>query len=93
MGGTIIKIDFDKGYMVLTNGKISWSVQFKNSIIYRKMSIEEIKQFYENELDMKDIKIKKYKSQIEKLQYAIIEQRKKYVLIKKLLKSSGIIKN
>ena len=49
MGGTIIKIDFEKKYMVLSNGKLSWSVQLNNkNKFYKKMTTDEIKDFYEN---------------------------------------------
>jgi len=52
MGGTIIKVDLDKKYIVLSNGKISWSVQLNNkNILYKKMSTEDIKDFYENEIN------------------------------------------
>ena len=67
MGGNIIKVDLDNKYIVLTNNnKSTWSVQLENSIIYKKMSIEEVKKFYENELDNKDSEIEKYKSIISK---------------------------
>ena len=65
MGGTIIKLDLKKGYAVLSNGKVTWSVQLnENIIIYKKMTIEEVKQFYETELDNKELELTKYKSQI-----------------------------
>lgn len=64
MGGNIIKVDFIKNYIVLTNGKINWSVQLDKSIIYKKMTIEEVKKFYEEELDNKDMEIEKYKKYI-----------------------------
>lgn len=52
MGGTIIKVDLDKKYIVLSNGKITWSVQLNNkNILYKKMSTEAIKDFYENEIN------------------------------------------
>ena len=51
-GGTIINIDLDKKYIVLTNGRITWCVQLNNNnILFKKMSISDIKDFYENELD------------------------------------------
>ena len=68
MGGTIIKLDLEKNYAVLTNGHVNWSVQLNSgTIIYRKMTSEEVKSFYENELDNKDMELDKYKSNIEKL--------------------------
>jgi hypothetical protein len=80
MGGTIIKVDFDKKYIVLTNGKITWSVQLNNkNNFYRKMTLNEVKEFYENELNNMELNINKYKQIIEKLK----EENNKY---KKLIK-------
>ncbi len=42
LGGFLTKIDND--YVVLSNGKLSWSVQKNNSIFFKKMSYEELKQ-------------------------------------------------
>ena len=67
LGGNIIKIDPDFKYVVLTNGKLSWCVQLDNTIIYKKMSIKDIKDFYENELDVKDDIIKRKDNKIGKL--------------------------
>jgi len=68
MGGTIIKVDYDKKYIVLTNGTISWSVQINaNNILYRKMTSQEIKDFYENMLNDADLELNKYKLMVDKL--------------------------
>lgn len=42
LGGFLTKIDNE--YVVLSNGKLSWSVQKNNSIFFKKMSYEELKQ-------------------------------------------------
>ncbi len=42
LGGFLTKVDND--YIVLSNGKLSWSVQKNNSIFFKKMSYEELKQ-------------------------------------------------
>ena len=42
MGGFLTKID--KDYVVLSNGKLSWSVQKNNSIFFKKMSYNELKE-------------------------------------------------
>jgi len=93
MGGTIIKLDLEKEYMVLSNGKLTWSVQLKNKIIYKKMTTEEVKQFYENELDNRDIEIKQLKYQIDKLKNNIKKQQQTneqyYEIIKKLQKNKN----
>ena len=99
MGGTIIKLDLENNFAVVTNGHVNWSVQLnQNTIIYRKMSTEEVKLFYENELDNKEMELKKYKSNMEKIKtaYKTIQQendelKKELLHIKKLLKKSGIV--
>lgn len=42
LGGFLTKID--KDYIVLSNGKLSWSVQKNNSIFFKKMSYDELKE-------------------------------------------------
>jgi hypothetical protein len=98
MGGTIIKIDYDKKYMVLSNGKISWSVQINNTnIFYRKMTTQEVKDFYENELNNMEEDVKKYKSIIDKFkikQKELITEndhlKTELINIKKILKKANI---
>ena len=80
MGGTIIKVDFDKKYIVLTNGKITWSVQLNNkNILYKKMTLNEVKDFYENELNNMELIINKYKQIIEKLKEENIKLKNKFI--------------
>ena len=68
MGGTIIKVDFEKKYIVLSNGKLSWSVQLNDkNILYKKMTTEEIKEFYENELNTIETEQLQTKSANDKL--------------------------
>lgn len=79
LGGFLTKID--KEYVVLSNGNLSWSVQKKNNIFFRKMTFQElkdelikkIKKGYENEIkkikdENKKLKetIKKVKKQVKK---------------------------
>jgi hypothetical protein len=74
MGGTIIKIDFEKKYMVLSNGKLSWSVQLNDkNILYKKMTTEEIKEFYENELNTIETEQLQIKSTNDKLKINLKE--------------------
>jgi hypothetical protein len=63
LGGFLTKID--KDYVILANGKLSWSVQINNTIFFQKLSFSDMK----DEL-VKDItkKIsKKYEKDIEEL--------------------------
>ena len=43
LGGFLTKIDKDKGYMILSNGNVSWSVQLKDSIFFQKMTFKDLK--------------------------------------------------
>lgn len=70
MGGYLTKIEPKKGYIVLSNGKVTWSVQVNNSKFFRKMEISEVREYY-------DKKIKKYKKKIHKLEGALKEITKK----------------
>ena len=87
LGGNIIKIDPDFKYVVLTNGKLSWCVQLYNTIIYKKMSIKDIKDFYENELDVKDDIIKRKDNKIGKLKGIIKQLLEENKVMKKYIKS------
>lgn len=87
LGGTIIKIDPEFKYVVLTNGKLSWCVQLDNTIIYKKMSIKDIKDFYENELDVKDDIIKRKDKKIGKLKEIIKQLLEENKVMKKYIKT------
>ena len=98
MGGEIMKVDHQNKYVVLTNKRLSWSVQFNNTIFYKKMTSDEIKAFYENELDEKDNKIQKLKKSIIKYkenQQKLLDENAKIFAelknLKTLLKKSGIL--
>jgi hypothetical protein len=98
MGGQIIKIDHELKYLVLTAKKLTWSVQFNNTIFYKKMTTNDIKEFYELELDDKDMKIEKLKNSIKKYkenQQKLLDENAKLFNelknIKLLVKKSGLI--
>jgi hypothetical protein len=67
MGGTLVNKDNPQEYLVVSNGKHSWSIQVKNAIIYRKLTNDEIKEEYKNIISQKDNEIKKYKKEIKRL--------------------------
>ena len=70
MGGNIIKMDEQKGYIVLSNGKTNWSVQVKDAIFFKKPNVEDVKAYYEE-------KLKKYKKKIRKLEESLEEIKRK----------------
>lgn len=69
MGGLLQnKLNADK-YVMLSNGKNTWSVQVKDTVFFRKMShkeeIEALRAHYEKELEKKDAVISKLKKYIQ----------------------------
>ena len=66
MGGNLKRnLDLPK-FVILVNalGK-EWSVQVKDTIFYKKMSMNEIKEEYDNIIEELHEKIKKYKAKID----------------------------
>jgi hypothetical protein len=69
LGGQLQNKDNADKYIVLSNGNITWTVQMETSILYRKMTLEEIKEDYENiitELESEIIQLKKDNKQLLK---------------------------
>ena len=66
MGGQLFKNDGLPTYIILSNGTSTWSVQIEGSTFFKKMSINEIKQEYEDIIVEKDNEIKKLLSLIKK---------------------------
>jgi len=54
-------------YIILTNYKISWSVQVKGTVFFRKLEVEEIKEQYEDEILKLKKQVLKLKSKIKEL--------------------------
>jgi hypothetical protein len=67
LGGFLRKIDLEKGYVILSNGQLNWSVQIKNSIFFQKMSFQDLKVELKEEIE------KKYLVQMKK----IVDENKK----------------
>jgi hypothetical protein len=65
LGGFLTKID--KEYVILSNGKLRWSVQIKNSIFFEKMSFADLKKELTNTIRLK------YENEIQTL----IDENKK----------------
>ena len=66
MGGLLNNKDNADKFIVLSNGRLTWTVQTKSSEFYRKMSVEEIREEYENTIREKDAKIKKLREKLNK---------------------------
>jgi len=66
MGGQLYKNTGLPAYVILTNGKNQWSTQIKDTIFYRKMVLQEIKEEYELIINGLLEKNKKLKEKIAK---------------------------
>lgn len=66
----------DPAYIVLTNGYVNWSVQTKDAVLYRKMTVEEVKDQYDGYID-----------QLKEANGKLYQQNKKF---KELLKKNNI---
>jgi len=70
LGGFLTNRDQSDKYVILSNGSISWSVQTLNSIFFKKMTIKELKQEYED-------KIEQLETENNKLKKALLKYKKK----------------
>ena len=67
MGGQLFKNNGLPEYVILKSGtNAQWSVQIKDTVFYRKMSIVEIKQEYEDIIKKKNEKIQALKEKLKK---------------------------
>ena len=95
LGGTLNKFGDNGEYIILSNGKLNWSVQIKNSIFFQKLTEKEFKEEMKEELkkeilteigggDDSDIKneIKTLKKKLEKFE----DLKKQNNLLKQQLK-------
>lgn len=74
LGGFLNKIDKEKGYVILSNGQLSWSVQIKNSIFFKKMTFQELKkELIEDVGQIYNDEIKKLKDENKKLKDTLKE--------------------
>jgi len=77
--GGVLKVKGLPDYIVLNNGKVGWSVQVKNCIFFKKISIESVRNEFKQMLINKDV-------ELEKLQSYIRTKEKEILALKKELK-------
>lgn len=74
LGGFLTKIDKDKGYVILSNGQLSWSVQIRNTIFFKKMTFNELKKELVDDIGkIYTDEIKKLKDENKNLKEALKE--------------------
>ena len=77
LGGFLTKMDKEKGYLILSNGNVSWSVQMKDSIFFQKMNFKDLKEELIKSIHEEyDKEIKNLKKENKKLKETIIEIKK-----------------
>jgi len=74
MGGQLHNNTGLPEYVILNSGKVQWSVQVKNTTFYRKMTLTEIKNEYQNIIEDLVQKNKKLKDENKKLTEKINEK-------------------
>jgi len=80
LGGFLSNKDKCDQYVILTNNKVSWSVNCKKAIFYKKMKTEEIYKNFEEKIE----KLENEKNELKKIIENLDDKNKK--LIKKLEK-------
>lgn len=70
-GGLLHRNDGLPDYIICNNGRNTWSVQVKNTIFFRKMSIKEIKKEYQDHIKTLEKKNKNLKLLIKDLKKKI----------------------
>ena len=82
LGGFLAKIDPKLQYVICQNGTLSWSVQIKNSVFFRKMSFSDMKEELIEKIS------KKYEKKIIDLTEENIKLKNALKTIKKQLKNN-----
>lgn len=74
LGGFLTKMDKEKGYLILSNGNVSWSVQMKDSIFFQKMNFKDLKEELIKSIHEEyEKEIKNLKKENKKLKDTILE--------------------
>jgi hypothetical protein len=67
LGGTLTIKTGLPDYLILSNNKVSWSVQVKNTLFFRRITIKEIKEEYEEKLLKKEKELNELRALVRKL--------------------------
>ena len=85
LGGFLTKIDKEKGYVILSNGQVSWSVQINSAIFFKKMTFQELKEeiiedvgkIYKDEITKLKDENKKLKKTLKEIKTQAVKSKKK----------------
>lgn len=70
LGGRLLNKDNHDKYVVLTNGKQTWSVNTQTSVFFRKMTFDEVHEKYESKIKSLEETIRALQRKIQKLKAA-----------------------
>jgi gas vesicle protein len=76
MGGMLTNKDHADKFVILSNGKVSWSVQVNKAMFYKKLTITEIKEGHNQVVEQYKDKIKEQKKRINKMKDEIEELKR-----------------
>ena len=73
LGGFLKNKDKCDVYVILSNGRTTWSVQTAKTVFYRRLTIEEIKEEYERDISKLQLSYKKILKQNQKMKAKLQE--------------------
>jgi hypothetical protein len=85
-GGNLINISGLPKYVVLSNGQKSWSVQMKNTKFFKKLSLKDLKQDYEDALNFKTLENKNLHRKLDKYEESYRKIKKENIKLKEQIK-------
>lgn len=71
LGGFLSMKEKPDEYVILTNNKLSWSVDTKKATFFKKMTVKDIKEEFSTEIKSKDARIEKLMKMLRKLKSKI----------------------
>jgi hypothetical protein len=86
LGGSVLKTDGLPTFIVLTNGKLTWSVQCKNNILFKKISQTETINDLKTELIFKNDKIEDINVELQDIQHKYNDLQKEMLKRDKQIK-------
>ena len=75
LGGFLTRKEPSDPYVILSNGTSSWSVQKGNSVFFKKMTIKDLRNEYEDEIKRLTKENKKLKETLSKVESKIKENK------------------
>lgn len=76
LGGNIIKKDTEGRYVVLSNGKASWSASTNACIFYRKLTLADLREIHNREKKEYEEAIIQYKQKVNLLKKELVKYKK-----------------